>query len=152
MSRQFSNQRERRKECRKKSQRLRGRAKDQGLARSWIECYDVLRRVVATKTMRLVTVIVRSVRLRAVTNRVVPTLSLQPSRRFRPSLPSAAPSAPCNETLVRSRATFYPRYKLRERCSPFSNWCPRKQCCAPKCCEFMIYIRSISHMRDLCRK
>lgn len=40
----------------------------------WIECYDVLHRVVATKTMRLVTVIVRSVRLRAVTNRVVPTL------------------------------------------------------------------------------
>lgn len=62
----------------RESQRLRGRAKDQGLVGGWIECYDVLRRVVATKTMRLVTVIVRSVRLRAVTNRVVPTLRFNP--------------------------------------------------------------------------
>jgi len=58
----------------------------------WIECYDVLHHVVATKTMRLVTVIVRSVRLRAVTNRVVPTLrcnSLVVSvPLFHPLLPS----------------------------------------------------------------
>jgi len=64
------------------------RAKDQGLVGGWIECYDVLRRVVATKTMRLVTVIVRSVRLRAVTNRIVPTLrfTIPPSSSFPPPL------------------------------------------------------------------
>lgn len=94
MGRQFSSAPERGRgggrTSREKSQRLRGRAKDQGLARGWIECYDVLRRVVATKTMRLVTVIVRSVRLRAVTNRVVPTLRCNPlvvsAPLFRPLL------------------------------------------------------------------
>lgn len=106
----------------RESQSLKGRAKDQGLVGGWIECYDVLRRVVATKTMRLVTVIVRSVRLRAVTNRVVPTLRFNPLVSFPnpPPLPSAAaPSASCNETLVHSRVTFYPRYKLRKHCFSF---------------------------------
>jgi len=66
----------------RESQGPKGRAKDQELVGGWIECYDVLPCVVATKTMRLVTVIVHSVRLRAVTNRVVPTLRFNPLRRF----------------------------------------------------------------------
>lgn len=118
----------------RESQRLRGRAKDQGLVGGWIECYDVLHHVVATKTMRLVTVIVRSVRLRAVTNRVVPTLRFNPPRRFPTllSLPSVAPSASCNETLVRSRVTFYPRYKLRKHCFSFFEPVPAKTMLHPR--------------------
>lgn len=65
----------------------RERAKDQGLVGGWIECYDVLRRVIVTKTMRLVTVIVRNVRLRAVTNRVTPILNRSPRRALTPCLP-----------------------------------------------------------------
>lgn len=56
-----------------------------GLVGGWQGCYDVLRCVVATKTMWLVTVIVRNVGLCAVTNPVHRLRSLSP-------LPSPIPS------------------------------------------------------------
>lgn len=101
----------------------------------WIECYDVLRRVVATKTMRLVTVIVHSVRLRAVTNRVVSIL------RFNPPLPASSSSF---LSLFRS-LLLLPRVMKRSFVlvllfTPATNYAdtlffffklvpPRKQCC-----------------------
>lgn len=139
----------------RESQRLRGRAKDQGLVGGWIECYDVLHHVVATKTMRLVTVIVRSVRLRAVTNRVVPTLRFNPPRRFPTLLSLFRPLLLPPRVMKRSFVLvllFTPATNYANTVFPFSNQYPRKQCCTPECCEFMIYIRSTSRTRDLCRE
>lgn len=78
-------QREREREREEKSFEPELSKGSRGLVGGWQGCYDVLRCVVATKTMWLVTVIVRNVGLCAVTNPVHRLRSLSP-------LPSPIPS------------------------------------------------------------
>lgn len=79
-----------------------------GLVGGWQGCYDVLRCAVATKTMRLVTVIVRNVGLCAVTDPVHrPRLRFQPFLLRFPSLDPLQWQAPLHSVAIMERTLIY---------------------------------------------